>query len=483
MTASGLRREPPGRYLAYMAGRSTPLYLRMLARFVELLGPRLESLKFVIGDLPSYRWAQAQPRDPRVELIYQHAGFDPFRPSGRGDVGRLAELEVQYGDPNLWRYVLAHRMIDRLAYDAKLAYLQAYLEYFDGLWRQYTPDVFISGTPDSLPFITSYEVFRRNGSIPLILIPSRIPRKFHVVDNDMEQVPGLDRAYAALQSRSLTAPEKALASAVRDAYVIRKMRPAHYGIGVPVRPLPSPRRALAALSRRVRGDRYFGARLRDDVRQSLQIRARWPAQTLALQRLGAGCPEDGRFFYYPLHYEPEFSIDILGSTCRDQLQVLERVSAALPAGYRLCVKEHPDMFPGCRPVGFYRRLAALGNVVLLHPSTDSYGVLPRCAGVVTISGTTGFEALFHGKPVLLFGRAFYEVFSAGVTRAQTYEQVAGALGRMVEGATFDPDELDRFVAAVFQRSYDGEVRWDANDLANAAALAEGLTAELEYRVA
>ena len=50
-----------------------------------------------------------------------------------------------------------------------------------------------------------------------------------------------------------------------------------------------------------------------------------------------------RYVYMPLNYEPESAIDVQSGFYRDQLAVVRRVAAAVPAGYALVVKEHPNM--------------------------------------------------------------------------------------------------------------------------------------------
>lgn len=143
------------------------------------------------------------------------------------------------------------------------------------------------------------------------------------------------------------------------------------------------------------------------------------------------------------------------------------------------------MSPGSRPLGFYQALTRQGNVRLLNPKIDSYDIICRCRGVITISGTSGFEALFYGKPVLLLGRAFYESFQEGVIRAGGYESIAESLQRMKKGINFRPEDLDRFVIALHRRSYPGAYEHtidQIHDPSNYIALAAGVTQEWNFRM-
>ena len=476
--------QPARRYLAYMAGNTTVLFLGMIRKIVASPHANVESFVFVIGDRHYYDWARAQEPDPRITLVYQHEAFDPIGHPPAFDEGRLAELEALYGAPNLWRFIRAHRVIDAFDDQRKARYLLAYLEHFESLARKYRPDVFITGSPDSLPFLVAQEVFSRHGAKPFILIPSRLPGRFHVVDNEMEQIGGLAEAYADLKRRPLTAAEQAVADDMRGAYTTRRQRPSYFGLGSRVRPVPSPSRLLTALGRLNVENRFFTNALSTDIRQSVAVRVRWPLQRWDMWRLTSALPADGRFFYYPLHYEPEFSIDILGASVGTQEHLIRRVASTLPAGYVLCLKEHPNMFPGSRPLGFYRRLAALGNVRLLDSRLDGYEIIAKCRAIVTISGTTGFEGLFHGKRVLLFGRAFYEVLTEGVVKAGSHEDIAVALQSLTAAPPLDPGIVDRFAVALQHCSHEGAYEHTISGIetdANHAALARGFLAELVRR--
>jgi hypothetical protein len=140
------------------------------------------------------------------------------------------------------------------------------------------------------------------------------------------------------------------------------------------------------------------------------------------------------------------------------------------------------MLPGALSLGFYERLVRLGGVRMLPRALDSYEILSRCRGVITIGGTTGVEALFYAKPVLLLGHAYYEAFGDGVFRPQGFEEIAPALQRMTWGPPFLPDLFDRFVVAVLERSYPGayELMIDgATTTANYELIAAGVAQEVQ----
>ena len=78
--------------------------------------------------------------------------------------------------------------------------------------------------------------------------------------------------------------------------------------------------------------------------------------------------------------------------------------------------------------------------------------------MATITGTAGWEALFRGKPSIVFGRAFYRG-APGVIAVDRHGDLKAAL-EQVEAGTFPaatPAALRRFLQAVGQESHHGVV--------------------------
>lgn len=117
------------------------------------------------------------------------------------------------------------------------------------------------------------------------------------------------------------------------------------------------------------------------------------------------------YIYFPLHLQPELTTSALGGAYADQMLAIEALSSWLPKGYFIYLKENPKQTEKQRGPLFYKRLAALKNVRLLSRTENSIALIKGSMGVATVTGTAGWEALFHGKPVLAFGLAWYRGFS------------------------------------------------------------------------
>lgn len=132
------------------------------------------------------------------------------------------------------------------------------------------------------------------------------------------------------------------------------------------------------------------------------------------------------YVYYPLHYQPECSTCPLGGVFVHQLLVAEMLSAHLPDGVWLYVKEHPQQRSFLRNTQLYRDLAALHNVKLIHRSADSFQLMEHCTAVASITGTAGFEAQFLEKPFLMFG-AYINMHAPGTFNIRSNEDCQKAL--------------------------------------------------------
>jgi len=130
---------------------------------------------------------------------------------------------------------------------------------------------------------------------------------------------------------------------------------------------------------------------------------------LALDRVSY----EERYVYFALHMQPEVSTSGLGKPYFDQLLAIEQLAGILPREWKIYVKEHPCQGKiwvhdhQYRSTHFYERLTRLPQVVYLAAEVGSHDLMRHSQFVSTISGSAGWEAIKGGKPVLIFGRAWY----------------------------------------------------------------------------
>lgn len=118
-----------------------------------------------------------------------------------------------------------------------------------------------------------------------------------------------------------------------------------------------------------------------------------------------------KYIIFPLHKQPESSVDVLGDYYSDQLNLITQIARSLPIGYKLYVKEHSNAI-GDRSVGFYCKVKSIPGVRLISPYIDSYSLINEASLVITISGTMGYEAGLLGRPVITFSPVFFNQLPA-----------------------------------------------------------------------
>ena len=214
------------------------------------------------------------------------------------------------------------------------------------------------------------------------------------------------------------------------------------------------------LRRYEKGRQYF---MRDEVlfhwrvwRANRKLTGRAATQLDAL----SGKP----FVLFPLHAEPESSLQVASPEYLVQLSAITSLARDLPAGYYLAVKETYQTY-GRRPADFYDQIREFKNVVLLDMLELGLEVVRRAEAVATITGTAGFEAALLGKPVTSFGRHNQYNVLPHVTVVDREEALAPALRAALIGGIDRECALRngaRFLQAVLDNSF-GMAAYDIND--------------------
>ena len=160
------------------------------------------------------------------------------------------------------------------------------------------------------------------------------------------------------------------------------------------------------------------------------------------------------FVYFPLHQEPERSLLIAAPFYTNQIETIRHIVKSLPIGFRLYVKEHPTQGParGWRKISFYKEILKIPNVTLIHPSTPSKELIKNCSLVITVGGTSCFEAAFYQKPSIMFADLDYKLLPS-VHKLDFLEELPSAIKSSLE-KTINSDELVKYVQMIKDNSFD-----------------------------
>jgi hypothetical protein len=137
--------------------------------------------------------------------------------------------------------------------------------------------------------------------------------------------------------------------------------------------------------------------------------------------------EDDLYIYMPLHLIPESTTLVKAPFYINELSIIEQVSKSLPIGWKLYVKEHQSML-GERDFKFYKRIHAFPNVRLVQFNyyDDPKPWIINSIGVITITGTSAYEAAMLGKSAIVFGDVPFMLID-GIIKVNSYEELPSLL--------------------------------------------------------
>ncbi|HEY4504489.1 MAG TPA: hypothetical protein VJI73_01825 [Candidatus Paceibacterota bacterium] len=156
------------------------------------------------------------------------------------------------------------------------------------------------------------------------------------------------------------------------------------------------------------------------------------------------------YTFFALHYEPEMALMLRAPLYAEQVSVIKQIARALPIDHILYVKEHPIMI-GYRTREFYKEILKAPNVRLLDPLTPGTEVVKSAKLIVTINGTSAWEAILLKIPVISFGDVYYNKLSF-VRRCHSYEELARLVKEQLGNFKHNERELELFVNALIEDS-------------------------------
>ena len=117
---------------------------------------------------------------------------------------------------------------------------------------------------------------------------------------------------------------------------------------------------------------------------------------------------DKKIIYFPLHYQPEASIDVIGYNYRNQLQIVKEISNNIKNDekYLLLIKEHPHCV-GNNKLNIFDEFNNISNIKIISPWTNSKEIIKMSKLVITIAGTASLEASIMNVPSVTLVKMFF----------------------------------------------------------------------------
>jgi len=160
-----------------------------------------------------------------------------------------------------------------------------------------------------------------------------------------------------------------------------------------------------------------------------------------------------KFIFFPLHYEPERELLIQAPYNSNQLSLIYNIARSIPIGFKLFVKDHPQMKDnGWRKSDYYQSILDLPNVKMIHPKIKASDVFKECSLVVTLLGTAGLEASFFGKPSVVLEETDYSVLP-WVYKVNNFNELPKII-KTALNSTVDIKQLDAYTEFVDKNSFE-----------------------------
>jgi len=158
------------------------------------------------------------------------------------------------------------------------------------------------------------------------------------------------------------------------------------------------------------------------------------------------------YIFYPMHFEPEVSIQVFGKSFQNQIDVVRNLALSAPLGTKLLVKEHPRSV-GFRKWSYYKKLLDIPNVELVNPFLPSLEIVKGSDLVAVISGSIGLEAVICGKPTLVFGKVPYQMLPQSMVHScRDYCNLDDTIADAIANHEHHEECLIRYFSAIISHS-------------------------------
>jgi hypothetical protein len=382
-------------------------------------------------------------------------------------VRRLQELDLcgELG-ATLNTMVYADRIIRRYSFERITKIIAGVYNFWDTLFKERQFDAVVGEIASASEWIAS--VLAKKFDIPyLVPYPAPLTNRFFFLQSPAGAWERAEKLYERAKTTGLSRKEAQLAEDFLSAFRAKKPKPSLHPHS-----LRSPFHLdVHALAQRIgRIPSRVQTYLEDGYFEIGSYDGTPPWETVWMDLLGLlrnaaiepaifwDRVSEGKKVYFPLHVQPEFTIDVRAPFCSNQLALIEGIARSIPLGYKLVVKEHPAM-RGYRNLAYYREIRKLYNVQLASPLVDSHKLIQDSDAILTIVGTTAWEGILYEKPVVAFGPLCFGFFDL-LYHCKDIGDLPLILSEAIREFRPNRDLLLKFIWALLGSAHEG--LWDSS---------------------
>lgn len=158
------------------------------------------------------------------------------------------------------------------------------------------------------------------------------------------------------------------------------------------------------------------------------------------------------YVLFPLHKEPEVQLLLHGANYQNQFKFIKKISNNLPDNVKLVVKEHP-MAIGYRPLSYYKKISNIKNVILVGPLENLSSILKNAQFLITIAGTSAFEAMIQKIPVIHFGDLPFELVGSNmINKLNNFGDLRSKYFDLLKSYNYNEEELVKYIGICLKHS-------------------------------
>ena len=164
------------------------------------------------------------------------------------------------------------------------------------------------------------------------------------------------------------------------------------------------------------------------------------------------------FVYFAAPYQPEIYSNLAPGNFKDVFLILDILTTALPKGWKIYYKEHPNTFNEgdyaalAKDTYYYKKIKKYKNIVFISSNENSFNLIDKSKAVATTGGTVGMEATIKNKPVLLFGNHWYSGCKS-VFNILKHEDAKNAFIKIKDGYRPNSEDVKKYIQSIYNCSF------------------------------
>lgn len=130
------------------------------------------------------------------------------------------------------------------------------------------------------------------------------------------------------------------------------------------------------------------------------------SKTLKEWDRSSSLPTSKKNILYPMQMQPEANIDVWGSKYSDQAILIKKIASMLPPDFNLIVKANPK--PKYELLDITKVVMSSQNIYLAPRHMNMTDLEKNIHGIITVTGTVGFESIFKASNCISLGHPMIE---------------------------------------------------------------------------